>query len=168
MPTRTDYVYWDTSVFSSYVGAIPDRLPIIDALFEQVANTSRTKIITSGISILEVAFASGHGPARRMPPEIEATIDEIWRSPNVEIVDVNSYLLYEARDLMRRTVDQGWSMGPNDALHLATAIWVNQTIGMVLKIHTYDNWTRFTAMVGGIPISEPHVTQPSLPFGIQA
>lgn len=162
MPSRMQYLYWDASVFSSYVGAIADRLPVIDALLNQVAADTHRRIITSAISLLEVAFASGHGPGRRMPPAREAAIDELWRSPQIEVVDVTQGLLFRARDLMRTAVDNGWSLRPNDALHLSTAAWVHQAIGDVTEIHTYDDWTRFQALIGGIAIAAPNTIQPSL------
>lgn len=164
MPSRPRYLYWDASVFGSYVGAIQDRLPIIDALLEQVAADRHRLIITSAISIIEVAFASGHGQARRMPPEQEALIDELWNAPHIQLVDATPGLLYRARALMREAVDNGWSASPNDALHLATAIWAHETIGEVVEIHTYDNWARFQALTEGIPIGPPHVDQPQLPY----
>lgn len=162
MPAKPQYLYWDASVFSSYVGRIADRLPIIDALFEQVVADRRRRIITSAISVMEVAFASGHGPGRRTSPEQEGRIDELWRSPHIEVVDVTHGLLLRARSFMRDAVDENWSISPNDALHLVTAAWVHATFGEVIAVHTYDNWSRFQPMIGGILIDAPNVQQPRL------
>lgn len=167
MPTRKDYFYWDACVFSSYVGAIPERMPVIDAILEQIAKKdSQRQIITSNISIVEVAFASGHGHGRRMPPEIESRIDELWRSPLIEIAEVNSFLMFRARGLMRDAVDHGWSLKPNDAIHLATAQWVNDNIAPVPEFHTYDInlLAKMSVLIGGLLICEPRVDQLRLPF----
>lgn len=167
MPAKPQYLYWDASVFSSYVGGIADRLPIIDALFEQVVADRRRRIITSAISLMEVAFASGHGPGLRTSPAQEGRIDELWRSPHIEVVDVTRGLLLRARSFMRDAVDNGWSITPNDALHLVTAAWVHTTLGEVDEVHTYDNWSRFQLMVGDIPIGAPTIQQPRLPYGVE-
>lgn len=169
MPARPEYLYWDACVFSSYIGAIPDRQPTIEALLEKVYSKKRLRIVTSSMSILEVVFASGHGPGRRLSSQVEAKIDDFWKSEFIEVIEAHTYLMFAARDLMRNVdSQQGWSLKPQDALHLATAAWINQYAGAVLEVHTYDKeWARYSPMLGGLIICEPNVQQLSLPFGAE-
>lgn len=168
MPTRFEYFYWDACVFSSYIGAIPDRQPVIEALLDKVSSSKRLRIITSSLSILEVVFASGHGAGRRLSSQVEQKIDSLWHSEHIEVVEAHSQLMFAARDLMRQVDGQGWSLKPQDALHLATAAWIHQYAGNLLEVHTYDGkWERYTSLLGGIVICEPHVEQLSLSFPAQ-
>lgn len=168
MPTRAEFLYWDACVFSSYIGAIPDRQPTIEALLEKVYSSKRLRIITSSMSVLEVVFASGHGPGRRLSSQAETKIDEFWKSEFVEVVEAHRFLMFAARDLMRNVASQGWSLKSQDALHLATAAWVNQYAGDVVEVHTYDDqWARYSPLLGGLTICEPHVDQLRLPFEAQ-
>lgn len=161
-PDRT-FLYWDACVFSSYVGEHPDRADVILELWEQVVRQHpRKTIITSSISILEVVFASGHGTGVRDPKK-ERLIDELWLDPTIEIVEASQDLMYRARDLMRRARDKGWSLRPNDALHLVTAQWISQYVGHVQEVHTYDHkWEKMSEILDGLKICEPHITQPRL------
>lgn len=164
MSAKPDYLYWDACVFSSYVGAIPERAPIIDAVIAEVGKDRNRRIITSSISIMEVAFATGHGPARPISSEHAEKIDELWRSPFVELIDTNNVLLFRARDLLRRAYAEGLTkLTPNDALHLATAVWFHHTVGAVTEINTYDGyWLKQMRTLIEIDICEPHASQPRL------
>ena len=164
MSAKFEYIYWDACVFSSYHGAIPDRAPILDAILAEVEKDRNRRIVTSSISILEVAFADGHGPARPITAEHAEKIDAFWRSPHIELVDIHQYLLIQARQLLRQAVDNKFTkLSPNDALHLATATWINQHIGAVCEIQTYDTyWINHIHNLIEIKICEPHAHQPRL------
>ena len=163
MASDRTYLYWDACVFSSYVGEHPDRADTILEVWEQVARQHpRKAIITSSLSILEVAFASGDGSGVR-DPERERQIDALWREPTIYVADASQDLMYLARGLMRAARDKGWSLKPADALHLATAQWINQKIGYVQEVHTYDDkWVKMSELVDGLKICEPYVAQPRL------
>lgn len=162
-PTKSEFYYWDSCVFLSYITNSPERINVLDALWEKIAKHPQQKIITSSISILEVAYASGDGRPKRMPRETEEAIDQLWSDPSIEVVEVFPHLLYRARDLMRNALSENWSLKPNDAVHLVTAQWVAENIGKVHELHTYDQRIRkFSAMIGNIPIREPYILQPGL------
>lgn len=165
MSAKLEYTYWDACVFSSYHGAIPDRAPTIDAILAEVQKDRNRRIITSSISILEVAFATGHGPARPITTDHAEKIDALWRDTHiVELVDIHQHLLFQARRLIRQAFDNSFTkLTPNDALHLATATWINQHIGAVVEIQTYDNyWLNHIHNLIEIKICEPHAQQPRL------
>jgi predicted nucleic acid-binding protein len=162
MRSELTYIYWDSCVFLSYVSAIAERIEVLDALLDQIQHDRRRKLITSSISIAEVAFASGHGRPERRPSHIEDRIDELWDASFVELVEVNRPILYRARTLMRDGLDQGLRLKPYDAVHLATASWINANIGPVDEIHTYDGDFRAFEKLIGIRIVEPYINQPPL------
>lgn len=164
MSIKEECVYWDACVFSSYHGAIPDRAPVLDAILAEVEKDRNRLILTSNISILEVAFGNGHGRGRPVTPEHAERIDALWRARHIKLVEIHRELLVEARDLMRRTVAEGLSgLTPNDALHLATAVWFDRNIGSVTEIHTYDGfWIDKMRTVVDLEICQPHANQPRL------
>jgi hypothetical protein len=155
-------------VFSSFIGAIPERQPTIEAILDKVFSSKRLRIITSSMSILEVVFASGHGSGRRLSSENESKIDDFWNSQHIEVVEAHRHLMFAARDLIREAKDQGWTLKSQDALHLATAVWIDRHAGNLVEVHTYDGeWSRYSTMLGGIKICEPYIDQLSLPFGAE-
>jgi len=162
MKSELTYIYWDSCVFLSYVGAIAERINVLDAFLDQIQQDRNRKLIASSISIAEVAFASGHGRPERRPPHIEDRIDELWNAPFIELVEVSRPILYRARTLMRDGLDRGLRLKPYDAVHLATAAWVNDNISSVDEIHTYDGDFRVFEKLIGIRIVEPYINQPPL------
>lgn len=63
-----------------------------------------------------------------------------------------------ARQLMRNAMSKGWKLKTNDAIHVASAMWVNVT-----ELHTYDmvHFKRLNEFVD-FNICEPHTIQPKL------
>lgn len=162
MASKITYTYWDSCVFLSYVAKIPDRIEMLDAVLEEVREDRERKLIASAFAIAEVAFASGHGSPTRRPTDEEARIDELWEAPFIELVEVNRFILYQARTLMRDAVDQSLPLKPNDAVHLATAAWVNEHVGPVNEFQTYDKKLMNCNALISIPIREPTTLQPRL------
>jgi predicted nucleic acid-binding protein len=153
-------VYWDANVFLSYVNGIEERLPVIDVLLNKSGRTD-LQIITSALSIVEVAFAKIEQDNRAPDEETEAKITALWepRSP-VQIVEFYPLLAMEARALIRQALPHGWSLKPLDAMHLATARRVGAE-----KFHTYDDGLAKFAEIAGFPIGPPAVEQEELPYG---
>ena len=63
---------------------------------------------------------------------------------------------------MRDAIPHGWGLKPMDAIHLATAEWVNRRLFTVEEFHTYDKLDKYGFMIG-IRIKEPYILQPSFP-----
>jgi predicted nucleic acid-binding protein len=113
--------YWDANVFLSYVNQLPGRTPDLDALLEQ-ARSRRIEIISSTLTIVEVAFAAEEQLGGPLSPEIEDGIDSLWRAPSpAKLVEFSTIIARRARELIRLTRERGWSLKPADAIHLATA-----------------------------------------------
>jgi hypothetical protein len=74
--------------------------------------------------------------------------------------------MYGARDLMREAIAASrgvWSLKPLDAVHLATAQWLDAS-HPISGFHTYDtSLKKYANLLGGIPIVEPDATKPIQP-----
>jgi predicted nucleic acid-binding protein len=150
------FVSWDANVFLSYINGDAARLPDIDALLTQ--SGTDFQIVTSALSVVEVAFAKIEQDGRALDDETEQRIDALWEPPSpVQLVEFYPLLANEARALIRQAIPRGWSLKPLDAMHLATARRM-----AVTAFHTYDDLSRYTELVG-IPIGPPRATQPRLP-----
>lgn len=134
MPESPARIYWDANVFLSYINGSPaERLPVLDALLDS-ASAGEIEIVTSAISIAEVAFARIEQTKRALDPDVEAAIDSLWSDRRtVKLADVHELIAREARTVMRSAVARGWSLKPLDAIHLASA----RRLG-VAQFHTYD------------------------------
>ncbi len=152
-------VYWDANVAQSYIEGVADRLPVLDAQLEQSTSAQHgLKLLTSTLSIVEVAYAAQEKEQRMLDPQIEDKINALWEDPRaIQLVEVYEQITRDARTLMRQALVHGWSLKPHDAIHLATA----RRLGVV-EFHTYDKpLTKYRAVVGFL-IMEPYTDQPRL------
>ena len=75
MPNNGRIIYWDSCVFLSHINGIPDRIQIINDIFEEINNDSNSVILTSSESMVEVAHAVNEKIQHRLDPNVEAAID---------------------------------------------------------------------------------------------
>ena len=136
-------VYWDASCFLSYLSGDPSRL-VLRTLMED-AKAGGILLVTSAISIAEVAYLAPEGLGRPLDQAIEAKIESMWRWVQaIRIVDTHAGIGRRARDLLRHALVHGWERNARDAIHLASA----QHAGAV-TIHTCDaKWDRFSQLIG--------------------
>ena len=159
-------IYWETSVWLSYINGVPSRLPVLDTLLADSESTlGDIVIVTSTISMTEVAFGLVEQSNQVLSEEVEANIDSLWSDRRaITLVEYHPIIALEARGLMRTGIPLGWSLKPLDAIHLATAKWFG-----VIEFHTYDGKLRRYSDQVGFTIVEPYVsggppaTQPQLP-----
>lgn len=159
MPRNRKHIYWDSGVLLSYINGEPDRLPVIDAIFAASANDNSTcKLYTLVLSQVEVAFAKTEQDENILNSDIEEKIDQLWSDTDtLSIIEFHEGIGRLARDLIRYSITQQWSLKAMDALHLATARFLN-----VDEIHTYDKkWYKFSDELG-ITIKKPDIDQLSL------
>lgn len=151
-------VYWDSDVFLSYINGYPDRLPIIDAAFAEAENSKGgIVIITSEVTITEVAFALYEKRQAQLDQAMEEKLDEMWSDKSVvRPVEFFRAIGREARNLMRLGVGRGWSLKPLDAIHLATA-----KVNGCAQFHSYnaEDFDKYSGDVG-FPIERPHTQGP--------
>lgn len=70
-------IYWDSCVFLHYIDGTPEWLPILDALLDEASATDELIIVTSTVSISEVAFAQVERPRQALDPAVESNIDAL-------------------------------------------------------------------------------------------
>lgn len=155
-------VYWDACVPLSYINGEVDRLSQIEALLAESGKT--LQLVTSILSITEVAAAKIEQDGKVLDADIEAKINSLWEveSP-IEVVEFYELIAEDAKKLMRQGIPKGWKLKPPDAIHLATADRLK-----VSAFHTYDpaleKYSQLTQTK--FPIGPPVAEQPVLVLGI--
>jgi predicted nucleic acid-binding protein len=134
-------------------------VPDIAALLAEGDRRER-EIVTSTLTVTEVAFATQEKRAGALDPAVERRIDALWRPPSpVRLADFHVGIAEEARRLMREAIRHGWRrLKPGDAIHLATAVDLAADV-----LHTYnvDDFARWGPLLGML-IGPPEATQPEL------
>lgn len=157
MPERKLF-YWDTSVFLSYLNAIPDRIPTLQAILDRISKDKNQIIVTSTISKVEVAWVAHEKLNRVFNPDELSRIDALWNDSSVvEFIEFHDDIALLARDIMRAGMAKGWKLRTNDAIHLASAKSVE-----CCEVNVYDDkWAKYKEIVG-IDIKKPTVDQLTL------
>lgn len=161
MPSRPEFIYWDSSAFLSYINAYQERISVLDAILDDVHRSNGAKkIVTSILAKIEVAASAQEYSTRELSIETERKIEALWNDSSViGLIELHNGIALQARELMRKVLTQGWSLKPADAIHLASAQWLGVT-----EVQTYDDqWPRYSTIIG-CKICEPHAMQPRLDF----
>ncbi len=67
MPANPQLLYWDSCVFLSYIDAEKDRVDTLETILDEVHKSGGAKkIVTSTVSIVEVAFGAQEKDKRRI------------------------------------------------------------------------------------------------------
>lgn len=159
MPDDLPLIYWDACVFLSYVNGTPDRLQHIDAFLEK--NGRDFQIVTSVISVVEVAIGKSEQDGMPLGPGAIAKIDLLWNASDspIKLIEFHRLIADRARDLIRSNVARGLTgLKAVDAIHLATARVHGASV-----FHTYDRLARYATDIG-FPVAEPISDSPHLPF----
>jgi predicted nucleic acid-binding protein len=152
------FIYWNACVFLSYINGITDRVANIDPMLRK--SGTEFQIITSAMTIIEVAFGKVEQDQQILDEEMEKKINALWEPPSpIQLVEYYPLLGHEAKALMRQSITRGWSMKPMDAIHLATARRLAAT-----KFHTYDDRLFKYSDLVGFPIELPQASEPELPY----
>lgn len=122
--------------------------------------SKKGKIITSIVSIVEVTHASHERENNFLDPDIEEKLNSIWLNTDIILIEFNQVIAQNAAYLIRNAISNGWRLKSKDAIHLATAQWVNDfTIFPITEVNTYDQrLIKFCTSIG-LSICEPHVIQ---------
>jgi len=156
MPDDHPVYYWDSCVFLSYINGTADRLPDIDALLDRSGKDFQ--VITSTVTIVEVAFGKLEQDNETLDEVMEARISGLWGTDSpVKIVEFFPVLAQAAKELMRQGRGDGLKLKPMDAIHLATAKHFSAA-----RVHTYDEKLEKYEDLIGIPIGPPLATAPKL------
>jgi predicted nucleic acid-binding protein len=148
--------YWDACVFLAWIKREPGRFSHVDALMEAAA-AGQMEIITSVLSIAEVALAAPAKDAGAVAADALKKIDSLWLPPSpVKLAEFHQVVAFDARDLMRRAAIDGRSLRPPDAIHLSTAARTRCD-----EFLTYDDLSSLSPLIS-IPVNEPY--SGTLPF----
>ncbi len=114
------------------------------------------EIVTSVISVTEVAFTAMEAIGRALSDEEEDRIDNLWRTDGITLVEVNVFVARLARELGRQRLERGWTEagwrnpGAPDLIHLATAVFAGTS-----EVHTTEPALhRYSALIN-IPVNYP-------------
>lgn len=158
MPTDVACIYWDACCALSYVNADAERLPVLEEVLTE-ARRGTSRIITSIMSVVEVAFAAEEQRQGALDATQERDIDALWTPGSViTLAELHFAIAHRARALMRSAMTQGLSLKPADAVHLATAMHHSAD-----RFHTYDRGLDKFGDITGLIITEPQAAQPQLP-----
>lgn len=116
-----------------------------------MAAASEFEIVTSVLTVTEVAWLSDEATSGIPDDRVAGLLDALWATlPGLRLVDIDALIAREARDLMRSALPHGWRLKPNDAIHLATA----RRLGAE-AVHTYDRTLWKYGELLGVPVHEP-------------
>lgn len=162
MPKGRRRIYWDSNCWLSLINAVPERILVLDSLLADSKNElGDRELVTSSVSIVEVAFAQSEYQANQTDQTIEDAIDSLWADRRaITLIEYHDLIGLEARTLIRMGLHQTWNLKPMDAVHLATAKWFG-----VDEFHTYDKRLIKEGLSThlGFPIKNPEVAGLALP-----
>ncbi|MCC6312560.1 MAG: type II toxin-antitoxin system VapC family toxin [Thermomicrobiales bacterium] len=161
MPASCPRVYWDACIFSSYIEREPECIATLDTIVQDALQT-RLRIITSTISITEVAYAEIERATGRLEPTVFDAIDDMWADRSVvTLIEFTPAIALFAREIIRRGVNEQRTLRSADAIHLATAKMYGSS-----DFHTNDG--RLLRWDGEwFPVRPPFTDRPTLPFQVQ-
>lgn len=155
-------VYWDTNLFIHFMNDHPVHAPVIEGIWDEVRQKGG-KVVTSQVAKVELVLIGGES-GKELDESAEKQLDAFWDSPNLLIADLTDWVLKRARRLIREAKQAGFKgLKPLDAIHLATAQWVNDfSPNKIAAFYTYDEplW-QFGPLIG-IPTVEPTVLEPKM------
>ena len=160
MSGKPPRIYWDANCFLSFINQDPRWLPTLETLIDDARTAGTIEIVTSVLSIAEVAFAAAERLERALDAREEARIENLWRSRGIALVEVNERVARLAREIRRDDLVRGRTGGRRtpDILHLATA-----RLMAVQDMHTTEPDLHKYSNLWGFPVRGPYSTAPRLP-----
>lgn len=164
MPAEQERVYLDANVFLAYVSGEDGRANTVEALLV-AARKGELVVLSSTVSVVEVAFGAEEKVQRVLEPATEQAIDELWHPTSpVTLVEPSVLVMREARDLIRKNLAEGGArLTPLDAVHLASA--VRFEVDRFFTYESANNRPKQWADLTGLVVEEPVVAEPPLDFG---
>lgn len=151
--------YLDSDVFLSYLNSTPNRVEVIQALFDQALGGSY-ELFTSVATITEVAFAASEKTGQALDPQMEELMDTLWAPASpITLVEVFPAIAVHARSFVRRGMVGQRTIKPFDALHLGTADQLGVEVLLTYNVKDFKRW----AADPGLRVEEPSVQQ--MPLG---
>lgn len=156
MPTKNArYIYWDGSIFVSYLKEEPEYIHAIESIWDSVAENPDSRIVTASLSIAEASHIGIEKTYQELQSNTRKALDDMWRDPVIHLVEMHRDLMFMARDLMRDATRFKLGMRPLEAMHLAAALWVDKKFHTISEIHsTRDRMQNYEKLLA-IPIKYP-------------
>jgi predicted nucleic acid-binding protein len=151
--------YWDSSVFLAWINGEEERTDVVDALL-QSARKGEITVVTSVLTITEVAYATAESQYGTPSAGVLHRIDALWDPPSpVTLAEFHRLIAVDARNMMRQALPGGRRLKPPDAIHMSTAVR-----SRCEEILTYDpKWAAYAGELG-VKIAEPSSAAVPLPF----
>jgi predicted nucleic acid-binding protein len=145
-------------VFLSYINDIPGRVGNVEALL-YAAHKGELQIVTSTVSVVEVAYAEKEKSGQALEPAKLQAIDDLMHARGVALVEFYGQIAQLARAIVRESMTDASrkTVKPMDAIHVATALRLG-----IPAFYTYDVPLRTQSAPLGIPMMEPVAQQPML------
>lgn len=147
-------VYWDSDVFLSWLNEHPERAPIIKGMYESIVKR-KGKIVTSAFTIAEVAHIETEKRRQKRFETVDEDIKAMWQDTNILVVEAPRLIMEMARDLMRANLEYGGGLKAGDAIHLATAKFMENNGLFIQEVNSYNGWEKYAPLIG-MTICEPH------------
>jgi predicted nucleic acid-binding protein len=159
MPNNNDGFYWDSCVFLAYLNGEEGRDSTILNSFTEIIQRKQ-KIYTSTIAIVEAAHKDEEKIKNKLNKESKQLLEKFWNNKSLILVEVNPIIARNARDMIREGLPKGFSLSAKDAVHIATANFLNTYLNhSILEFHTYDQKLKKYQDILHIPIKEPYCQQ---------
>lgn len=156
-------VYLDSCVILDYIRGTQNRTEQLEvAMLQTQEGTGDIAFYSSPLSITEVAYIE----TEDAPGEVKTQlIDDFWDTAPIEMVEVHRLNSTIARDLLRqRASEHAFLQIPMarkraaDALHLATAIWLQADEFWTWDVKDFQRYPQTTVVV-----CEPYLLQTIIP-----
>jgi predicted nucleic acid-binding protein len=153
-------IYWDASCFLDYVQSNPQWIATLRTLLDEANVHGSIEIVTSVLSVTEVAFTAMERADRALSAAEESRLDRFWSaSPGITLVEFNERVGRFARAIRREDMVRRWKgYRTPDIIHLATAQYAGVT-----EMHTTDALLHRYGPIVGFPVRYPATPQQRSP-----
>lgn len=144
-------IYWDANNFIYCLDPESDRARVLEDYLSR-SGSGELEIVTSNLTIAEVAFSPAEYEARTLDPEVAESIRALLTDQQrIQVIPLTNAIAFDAQALVRAGMAAGRAVKPADAIHLATAIHAGAD-----ALQTYDRRFGSAARaLGIIEIEEP-------------
>ncbi len=130
---ESEFIYWDSNVIQSYIEKRAGRWQLLRSLLRASADIAQPiKLVTSTWTVAEVAYFGALESDHALPEAYEA-IQDFWESDVIELIELHELIALKAKDIVRQSHFDQYTIKPKDAVHAASAIFRG-----VVEFHTYD------------------------------
>ena len=155
----TERIYFDSSVYLALLNSEPGRVNIAASLVRE-AEQGRLQILTSAISLAEVAFFKTEGSTGELA-EIDRRIDSLLQNSRVTtLIQFTPGIGVRAREFVRSQPGRRAKLSVLDSIHLASA-----AAAVVDRFYAYDRDFSPFADVVRFSIGQPEFASPRMDLG---